>query len=53
MLFNKTTDFDVNLRIEVEKHPRVILAMYFYLGQEGNFSNVFLSWTRITSVLIG
>jgi hypothetical protein len=27
--------------------------MYFYLGQECNFSDVFLSWTRIMSVLIG
>jgi hypothetical protein len=24
----------VNLRVEVGKHPQVILAMYFYLGQE-------------------
>ena len=35
------SDFYVNLRIEVAKHPLVILAMYF------------LSWTRIMSVLIG
>jgi hypothetical protein len=27
-------DFYVNLRVEVGKHPQVILAMYFYLGQE-------------------
>jgi hypothetical protein len=26
--------FQVNLRVEVEKHPQVILTMYFYLGQE-------------------
>jgi hypothetical protein len=26
--------FYVNLRVEVGKHPQVILAMYFYLGQE-------------------
>ena len=25
------SDFYVNLRIEVGKHPQVILAMYFYL----------------------
>jgi hypothetical protein len=46
-------DFYVNLRVEEGKHPQVILAMYFYLGQECNFSDVFLSWTRIMSVLIG
>ena len=28
------SDFFVNLRVEVGKHPQVILAMYFYLGQE-------------------
>ena len=28
------SDFYVNLRVEVGKHPQVILAMYFYLGQE-------------------
>ena len=26
--------FLCNLRVEVVKHPQVILAMYFYLGQE-------------------
>jgi hypothetical protein len=25
------------------KHPQVILAMYFYLGQECNFSDDFMS----------
>jgi hypothetical protein len=24
----------VNLRVEVGKHPQVILVVYFYLGQE-------------------
>jgi hypothetical protein len=28
------SDFYVNLRDEVGKHPQVILAMYFYLRQE-------------------
>jgi hypothetical protein len=28
------SDFYVNLWVEVEKHQQVILAMYFYLGQE-------------------
>jgi hypothetical protein len=28
------TVFYVNLRVKVRKHPQVILAMYFYLGQE-------------------
>jgi hypothetical protein len=28
------SDYYVNLRVEVGKHPQVILAMYFYLGQE-------------------
>jgi hypothetical protein len=27
-------DFYVNLRVEEGKHPQVILAMYFDLGQE-------------------
>ena len=28
------SDFYVNLWVEVGKHTQVILAMYFYLGQE-------------------
>jgi hypothetical protein len=32
--FQNISDFYVNLRVEVGKHPQVILAMYFYLGQE-------------------
>jgi len=27
------SDFYVHLRVEVGKHSKVILAMYFYLGQ--------------------
>ena len=33
VLRRNISDFYVNLRVEVGKHPRVILAMYFYLGQ--------------------
>jgi hypothetical protein len=29
-----TVTLDPNLRVEVGKHPQVILAMYYYLGQE-------------------
>jgi hypothetical protein len=53
VLWRNISDFYGNLPVKVGKHPQVILAMYFYLGQEGNFSDVFLSWTRIMSVLIG
>ena len=53
VLWRNIFDFYVNLWVEMGKHPQVILAMYFYLGQECNFSDVFLSWTRIMSVLIG
>jgi hypothetical protein len=34
VLGRNISDFYVNLRVEVGKHPQVILAMYFYLGQE-------------------
>jgi hypothetical protein len=34
VLLRNISDFYVNLRVEVGKHPQVILAMYFYLGQE-------------------
>jgi hypothetical protein len=35
VLRRNISDFYVNLRVEVGKHPQVILAMYFfYLGQE-------------------
>ena len=34
VLWRNISDFYVNLRVEVGKHPHVILAMYFYLGQE-------------------
>ena len=34
VLWLNISDFYVNLRVEVGKHPQVILAMYFYLGQE-------------------
>ena len=33
-LWRKISDFYVNLRVEVGKHPQVILVMYFYLRQE-------------------
>jgi hypothetical protein len=41
VLWRYISDFYVNLRVEMGKHPQVILAMYV------------LSWTRIMSVLIG
>jgi hypothetical protein len=34
VLWRNVSDFYVNLRVEVVKHPQVILAMYIYLGQE-------------------
>jgi hypothetical protein len=34
VLWRDISDFNVNLRVEVGKHPQVILAMYLYLGQE-------------------
>jgi hypothetical protein len=34
VLWQNISDFYVNLRVEVGKHPQVILAMYFDLGQE-------------------
>jgi hypothetical protein len=34
VLWRNISDFYVNLRVEVGKHPQVILAMYFYLEQE-------------------
>jgi hypothetical protein len=34
VLWRNISDFYVNLQVEVGKHPQVILAMYFYLGQE-------------------
>jgi hypothetical protein len=34
VLWRNISDFYLNLRVEVGKHPQVILAMYFYIGQE-------------------
>jgi hypothetical protein len=34
VLWRNISDFYVNLWVAVGKHPQVILAMYFYLGQE-------------------
>jgi hypothetical protein len=34
VLWPNISDFYVNLRVKVGKHPQVTLAMYFYLGQE-------------------
>jgi hypothetical protein len=34
VLLRNISDFYVNLRVEVGKHPQVILAMHFYLEQE-------------------
>ena len=34
VLWRNISGFYVNLRVEVGKQPQVILAMYFYLGQE-------------------
>ena len=31
VLWRNTSDFYVNLRVEVGKHPQVILAMYFFI----------------------
>ena len=38
VLLRNISDFYVNLRVEVGKHPQVILAMYFYLGQEQKYA---------------
>jgi hypothetical protein len=34
VLWRNISDFYVNLRVEVGKRTQIILAMYFYLGQE-------------------
>jgi hypothetical protein len=34
VLWWNISDFYENVRVEVGKHSQVILAMYFYLGQE-------------------
>jgi hypothetical protein len=34
VLLRNISDFYVNLRVEEGTHPHVMLAMYFYLGQE-------------------
>ena len=34
VLWRNISAFYGNFRVEVGKHPQVILAMYFYLGQE-------------------
>ena len=34
VLWRNISDIYVNVGVEVGKHPQVILAMYFYLGQE-------------------
>jgi hypothetical protein len=34
VLWRNISDFYVDLRVELGKHSHVILAMYFYLGQE-------------------
>jgi hypothetical protein len=34
ILWRNISDFYVNLRVEVGKHPQVILAMYFYQKSE-------------------
>jgi hypothetical protein len=34
VLWRNISDFYVNLRVEVGKHPHVIITMNFYLGQE-------------------
>jgi hypothetical protein len=41
VLWSFISDFYVNLRVELGKHPQVILSMYY------------LSWTRLMSVPIG
>ena len=34
VLWRNISNFYVNLRVEVGKHPQVILVVYFYLEQE-------------------
>jgi hypothetical protein len=34
VLWRNISNYYVNLRVVVGKHPQVILAIYFYLGQE-------------------
>jgi hypothetical protein len=51
VLWWNISDFYANLRVEVGKHPQVLSLDGDFLT--GNFSDVFLSWTRIMSVLIG
>ena len=36
VLWRNTSDFYVNLRVEVGKHPQVILAMYFFFILDKN-----------------
>ena len=41
VLWRNISDFYVNLRVEVEEHPQVILAMYFYLVYEKRNINTY------------
>ena len=36
VLWRNISDFYVNLRVEVGKHPQVILAMYFFILDKNN-----------------
>jgi hypothetical protein len=36
VLRRNISDFYVNLRVEVGKHPQVILAMYFFIFDKNN-----------------
>ena len=36
VLWRNISDFYVNLRVEVAKHPQVILAMYFFILDKNN-----------------
>jgi hypothetical protein len=36
VLWRNISDFYVNLRVEVVKHPHVILAMYFFILDKNN-----------------
>jgi hypothetical protein len=47
VLWRNISDFYVNLWVEVEKHPQVILAMYFYKTTDNcSIFNADLSFSR-------
>jgi hypothetical protein len=48
VLWRNISDFYVNLRVEVGKHPQVILAMYFYLDQYFMSINSFFNTVSVS-----